>query len=169
MEKTGHFPLLTNAARAKAMMDKINKTDKPDSRGLAALLRSGTLPSVWIPPAELRGKRELSRTSMALVRMRTMIKNRVQAILSKYALHMDETSDIFGLMALQVLENKARELPPFTRECLVKELELLDEVVKRVHQSKAEMKLMMAETEEIKLLPAIPGVGFILTVVIATK
>ncbi|MEM3467111.1 MAG: transposase, partial [Candidatus Jordarchaeales archaeon] len=122
MEKAGHFPLLTNAAKAKAMMGKINKTDKLDSRGLATLLRNGTLPSVWIPPGELRDKRELVRTRMALVRMRTMIKNRVHAILSKYALHIDGISDIFGLKSRHVLENKAQELPPYTRKCLFKEL-----------------------------------------------
>ncbi|MDM7939844.1 MAG: IS110 family transposase, partial [Methanothrix sp.] len=169
MEKAGHLPLLTNAAKAKAMMGKINKTDKLDARGLATLLRNGTLPSVWIPPGELRDKRELSRTRMALVRMRTMIKNRVHAILSKYALHMDEISDIFGLKARHVLENKAQELPPYTRECLFKELELLDEVEQRVHQVEAEIRLIMTETEEIKLLRTIPGVGFTLAVVIATE
>lgn len=104
MEKAGHLPFLTNTAKAKAMMGKINKTDKLEARGLATLLRNGTLPSVWIPPGELRDKRELSRTRMALVRMRTMIKNRVQSILSKYALHMDEISDIFGLKARHILK-----------------------------------------------------------------
>lgn len=35
MEKAGHFPILTNAAKAKEVMGKINKTYKLDSRGLA--------------------------------------------------------------------------------------------------------------------------------------
>jgi hypothetical protein len=33
------------------MMGEINKTDKLDARGLNRLQRSGTLPTVWIPPA----------------------------------------------------------------------------------------------------------------------
>ena len=99
MEKAGHLPFLTNAAKVKATMGKINKTDKLDAMGLGTLLRNGTLPSVWITPDELRNKRELSRTSMALVRMRTIIKNRVHTILSKYALHKGDISDIFGLKA----------------------------------------------------------------------
>ena len=36
-----------------------NKTDKLDAKGLAILLRNGTLPEVWIPPSELRDQREL--------------------------------------------------------------------------------------------------------------
>lgn len=169
MEKAGHLPFWTNAAKAKAMMGKINKTDKLEARGLAPLLRNGSLPSVWIPPGELRDKRELSRTRMALVQMRTMIKNRVQAILSKYALHMDEISDVFGLKARHILENRAQELPPYTRECLFKELELLGEIEQRVQLIEAVIKSIMIETEEIKLLQTIPGVGFILAVVIATE
>jgi hypothetical protein len=35
-------------------------------RGLALLLRNGTLPSVWIPPGELRDQRELPRMRMSL-------------------------------------------------------------------------------------------------------
>lgn len=52
MEQAGHIALLTNAG--KAMMGQINKTDKLDAKGLALLLRNGTLPSIWIPPGELR-------------------------------------------------------------------------------------------------------------------
>jgi len=36
------------------MMGAINKTDKLDVRGLNQLQRNGTLPTVWIPPGELR-------------------------------------------------------------------------------------------------------------------
>jgi hypothetical protein len=33
-------------------MGLTNKTDTLDARGLAILLRNGTLPEVWIPPSE---------------------------------------------------------------------------------------------------------------------
>ena len=65
IEKAGHVPLLVHARKAKLMMGQINKTDKLDARGLALLMRNGTLPSVWIPPGELRDLRELPRTRMA--------------------------------------------------------------------------------------------------------
>lgn len=37
----------------------INKSDKLDVRGLNRLRRTGTLPTVWIPPAEVRDQRDL--------------------------------------------------------------------------------------------------------------
>ena len=40
-------------------MGHVNKTDKLDASGLTTLLRLGSLPSVWLPPAELRDQREL--------------------------------------------------------------------------------------------------------------
>jgi hypothetical protein len=44
------------------MMGNVHKTDKLDAQGLATLLYLGKLPSVWIPPAEVRDERELPRT-----------------------------------------------------------------------------------------------------------
>ena len=57
-------PHLAHAAKAKAMMGHVHKTDKLDADGLGILLHNGTLPSVWIPPGELRDERELLRTRM---------------------------------------------------------------------------------------------------------
>jgi transposase len=71
IEGAGCLPKLVHARKAKLMMGQINKTDKLDARGLNTLQRNGTLPTVWIPPGELRDQRELPRTRMALVRQRT--------------------------------------------------------------------------------------------------
>jgi transposase len=78
-------------------MGEVNKTDKLDARGLNRLQRAGTLPTVWIPPGELRDQRDLPRTRMVLVRPRTQLKNWMHATLAKYALHDIEVSDLFGV------------------------------------------------------------------------
>ena len=56
---------------AKRRMALTKKTDKLDARGLAILLRNGTLLEVWIPPSELRDQRELLRLRIFLVRLKT--------------------------------------------------------------------------------------------------
>ena len=61
MERQGHHSKLANPLEAKRRMGLTNKTDKLDAEGLTILLRNGTLPEVWIPPAELRDQRELLR------------------------------------------------------------------------------------------------------------
>ena len=87
IEAAGCVPKLVHARKAKLMMGEINKTDTLDARGLNRLQRAGTLPTVWIPPGELRDQRDLPRTRMVLVRPRTQLKNRIHATLAKYALH----------------------------------------------------------------------------------
>jgi len=135
MEAAGHNPILTYARKAKLMMGQVNKTDKLDAAGLAQLLRKGTLPGVWIPPGELRDQRELPRMRMALVRMRTTLKNRIQATLAKYAIEIDEASDVFGKRGREVLGQRLAELPPQTRLSVEMELALLDQVEDQIRKS----------------------------------
>jgi transposase len=79
IEAAGLKPQLANAYQAKQRMTGRNKTDKFDARGLAMELLTGTLPTVWIPPAELRDLRGLMRTRLALRSCSTQVKNRVSA------------------------------------------------------------------------------------------
>jgi len=86
IEAAGCIPFMAHAAKAKVMMGNVNKSDKLDAKGLVTLLRNGTLPTVWLPPAAVRDERELPRTRMSFCTQRTAWKNRIQATLAKYAL-----------------------------------------------------------------------------------
>ena len=169
MEKAGHDPHLTHAGKAKLMMGQINKTDKLDATGLAVLLRNGTLPRVWIPPEGLRDKRELPRMRMMLVGMRTQLKNRIHATLAKYAIQIDEPTDIFGVRGREVLGQRLEELPPYTRVSAEMELRLLDQVGEQSESCEKQIAEVVETTPEMKLLMTLPGVGMILTVVIALE
>lgn len=107
------------------MMGLVHKTDKLDAEGLCTLLQNGTLPTVWIPPGELRDERELPRTRMALSKVRTMLKNRIHSTLAKYGLSLDTDSDVFGAKWRPALVKLVDCLPIETRRCVEQELELL--------------------------------------------
>jgi transposase len=77
IEKAGHRPHLANPTEAKKRMGKTNKTDALGAKCLAILLHNGTLPESWIPPGELRDRRELLRTRMALRDLRSSLKHRI--------------------------------------------------------------------------------------------
>jgi len=79
-------------------MGLTNKTDTLDARGLAILLRNGTLPEVWMPPSELRDQRELLRLRIFLVRLRTRVKNRIHGTLSRHNVQVPG-ADLFGVAA----------------------------------------------------------------------
>jgi transposase len=86
-----------------------NKTDKLDAKGLAILLRNGTLPEVWIPPSELRDQRELLRLRILLVRLRTRVKNRIHAALARHNMQI-AGADLFGAEARSQLTGRLPEL-----------------------------------------------------------
>ena len=115
IEAAGMVPRLVNARKAKLMSGSINKTDKLDARGMNRLQRSGTLPTVWIPPRGLRDARELPRTRMVLVRQRTQLKNRIHANLAKYGLKPSGVTDLFGVRGRKILDDLLNELPMQTR------------------------------------------------------
>src|SRR5579885_1944094 len=111
MESTGHHPHLANPTEAKKRMGKTNKTDALDAKGLAILLRNGTLPESWIPPGALRDQRELLRTRMALRDLRSSLKHRIHAAVDRYGLHTDSISDLFGSKGREYLASRLPEFP----------------------------------------------------------
>ncbi|MGA2111672.1 MAG: hypothetical protein ABSG98_05925 [Anaerolineales bacterium] len=95
-------------------MGYVGKTDDQDGAGLATLLRSGTLPVVWVPPGSVRDEQKLPRTRIALSGMRTAFKNRIHATLAKYALSPKdkEINDLFSKKGRIWLEGGPKSLPP---------------------------------------------------------
>ena len=168
IEAAGCVPLLTHAAKAKVMMGNVNKTDKLDAQGLATLLHLGKLPTVWIPPAELRDERELLRTRMHLSKVRTGLKNRIHASLAKYALQV-EGSDIFSGQGYARLHRKILELPPQTYACVVEELELLERVQTQIAQLEKHIQDTLQDTPAVKLLQSLPGFGKIFSALVAQE
>lgn len=169
IEAAGCVPKLVHAHKAKLMMGMINKTDKLDARGLNRLRRAGTLPEVWIPPGALRDQRELPRTRMVLVQQRTQLKNRVHATVAKYGLAVPAVSDLFGRRGRQLLQDQIQALPPHTGYTLAQLLagvDTLDEAIAGVEQR---MQEVFHTVPELDLLRTLPGVGFILAVVIALE
>jgi len=69
------MPIWPTPSKPRNAWERLTKTDPIDARGLALLLRNRTLPEVWIPPGEIRDRRELLRTRMALRDMRTFLKH----------------------------------------------------------------------------------------------
>jgi len=169
IEDAGHVVYLTHARKAKLMMGHVNKTDKLDARGLALLLRNGTLPVVWIPPKGLRDQRSLLRTRMWLVGIRTRIKNRIHATFLQHGIRIEEVSDIFGVSGRRHISDRRLELPPETSRSMERSLTLLDQLQEHIDCIEARLKEILSDTEDMKLIMTLPGVGKILASVIALE
>ncbi|HEY6103600.1 MAG TPA: IS110 family transposase [bacterium] len=168
IEAAGCTLQLVHAYKAKLMLGRVKKTDRLDAAGLV-LQRAGTLPAVWIPPRALRDIRELPRTRMVLVAQRTRLKNRIHATFSKYGILLPKVADLFGKQGRQGLQARRRELPPhteFVTAQLLAQVENLDRTIADLEQRTGEL---FEVDDTIQLLMSLPGVGFILAVVIATE
>ncbi len=169
MEQAGHHPKLAQAREAKRLMGKANKTDKLDAKGLATLLRNGTLPEVWIPPSALRDQRELPRLRLTLGHTRTQLKNRIHAAFAKYGITFPGVSDLFGGKGRQLLEQRLPELPPETQRSVRTELALLAQLVEHIRTVEGRIREVVRETPTMQRLKSVPGVGDILAIVLALE
>ncbi|MGC8593951.1 MAG: IS110 family transposase, partial [Nitrososphaeria archaeon] len=79
-----HHVVLSNPLKTKAIASAKVKTDKIDALTLANLLRGGYIAECYIPDMDVQQLRELVRYRARLVKIRTMIKNSIHAILLMY-------------------------------------------------------------------------------------
>jgi transposase len=165
MERSGHHPRLCNPLESKRRMGLTNKTDKLDAKGLAILLRNGTLPEVWIPPSELRDQRELLRLRIFLVRLRTRVKNRIHGTLVRHNIQVPG-ADLFGVAARMHLGTRLPELPVHSREAVEQELATLDFLEVQIESAEKRLETIMKVSVEADLLKTLPCVGKILSMVL---
>jgi len=169
MEETGHHPHLAHPLEAKKRMGKTGKkTDKVDASGLGILLRNGTLPEVWIPPAGLRDQRELLRLRMFLVQQRTRLKNRIQGVLARYNIQLG-VADAFGAEGRRRVRLRVRELPEHTAQGMEVELATLQFLETQIEDVEKRLEAMMQESAEADLLKTLPYVGRILSMVMTLE
>src|SRR5205809_1405331 len=84
LEDYGFDPHLVHPSRCKAIASARLKNDKVDAAILAQLLRADLLPEAWIAPPAVRQFRALLRHRIQLVRLRTLLRNRIHAILADH-------------------------------------------------------------------------------------
>ena len=95
--------LLVNAQHVKAVPGR--KTDVKDAEWLADLLRHGLLRASFVPDADQRELRDLTRLRTVRVRARAAELNRLQATLEKAGLKLAVVvSEIDGVSARRILE-----------------------------------------------------------------
>src|SRR5258708_11175813 len=83
-EDYGVAPHLVQPLQCKAIGSARLKNDKVDAAILAQLLRADVLPEAWIAPPAVRQLRALLRHRAQLVRLRTLLRNRIHAVLADH-------------------------------------------------------------------------------------
>lgn len=91
--------MLAHPPKVKAIASAKIKTDKIDSKILGQLLRADLIPEVWVPSKEVRTLKDIVRFRAFVVRVKTMIKNRIHDILRKSHINPPDVKDLFGLVS----------------------------------------------------------------------
>jgi len=104
LEAHGLNVIVVNAKHFKHLPGR-PKTDKLDSQWLCRLASKGLLRPSFVPPADIRRLRDLTRDRADLVDQRTANKNRVEKLLEDACIKLSVVaSDIFGVSGRMMME-----------------------------------------------------------------
>jgi transposase len=80
LSELGHQVWIGDAAKIRASCERKQKTDRRDAELLLKLLVENRFPRIWVPTPEQRDARQLLLHRHKLVRIRTQVKNQLQAL-----------------------------------------------------------------------------------------
>jgi transposase len=122
---------------------------------LARLLRADLLPEAWIAPPAVRQLRALLRHRVQLVRLRTLLRNRIHAVLADHG--HDRPAGVWSGPGRGWLASL--ELPPVSREVIEDGLALIDAVEVRIDRLDWEIVQRARSDPRVKVLTQLPGAG----------
>ena len=166
LEELGLEPHLAHPPAVRVLAKHEAKADRCDADRLGRFYLQGILPESYLAPLAVRELRERLRYRMALVALRTGIKNRVHALLHRLGiLHL--YSDLFGKKGRKFLEQTP--LPEASRAALVGWLGLLDQLAAEIDRVEEWMQSHLQEDQVVQLLQTIPGIGPVLAHVLEAE
>lgn len=159
---------LANPYKVRVIAEAEIKTDKLDARILARLLRAEIVPGCYIPDRTARDRKEVLRQRSYWVKQRTAIRNRIHKLLGKqHGLKLPQVSDLFGAKGKAALAKA--QLPEPDGTLLQQNLEMLTLLDKQIRGAEKLIRQWSKDDSTVERLLSIPGVGMILSNVIAAE
>jgi transposase len=155
LEGYGFEPHLVHPLQCKAIASARLKNDKVDAEILAQLLRADLLPEAWIAPPAVRQLRALLRHRVQLVRLRTLLRNRIHAVLADHG--HDRPAGYWSGPGREWLASLP--LPAVSREVVEDGLALIDATEIRIDRLDWEIVQRARSDPRVKVLTQLPGVG----------
>jgi transposase len=155
LEGYGFSPHLVHPLQCKAIASARLKNDKVDAAIMAQLLRADLLPEAWIAPPSVRQLRALLRHRIQLVRLRTLLRNRIHAVLADHG--QDRPGGCWSGPGRQWLA--ALVLPAASREVVEDDLALIDALQQLIDRLDWEIRQRARGDPRVKVLAQLPGVG----------
>ena len=147
-----HPPHVALITRAQVMTDKIA------ARTLAKLHAVGLLPSVWVPPPQVRDHRALVAQRSKMLRLSTQAKNRLHAVLHRHHLLPPE-GDLFTPAKREWW--LGLEISALERARVQCDLDVLSFAQTQIAHLEVAMTALAAQDERVLLLVQIPGIAWL--------
>ena len=155
LEDYGFEPHMAHPLQCKAIASARLKNDKAGAATLAQLLRADLLPEAQLAPPEVRQLRAMLRHRAQLVRLRTLLRNRIHAILADHG--HGRPAGCWSGPGRQWLASL--ELPAVSREITDDCLALTDAVAGPIGRLDEEVRQHAKADPRVRVLTQLPGVG----------
>ena len=155
LEDYGFDPHLVHPLQCKAIASARLKNDKVDAAILAQLLRADLLPEAWIAPPAVRQLRALLRHRAQLVRLRTLLRNRIHAVLADHG--HDRPAGCWSGPGRAWLASL--DLPAVSRAVIEDDLALIDALQVPIDRLDWEVHQRARSEPAVKVLTQLPGIG----------
>jgi transposase len=158
-----NYAVVAHAGGVRQIAEARVKTDKEDVKRLIRLLIADIVPEVWVPPVEVRELRGMVSYRNRLVKMGTMIRNRLQSLIHRHNLTLPKG----GLSDAAWWEGQA--MSALEKIQIRQELAILEEMDKHKAEVDAELgRQCLGERWgplAVRLLQ-LPGFGVILAMIV---
>ena len=162
LEIDGHKVVLAHPLKTRIIAESKIKTDKVDARILMHLLRTGFLPTTYIPPHEIRELRHLVRQRIFLGRYRTKLKNKIYAELLRRGIQYERGGIIFTGKGKRWL--RSLNIPVLNTY-----LSLLETLLDETAVVERNLQVRSRKYSEVQLLTTIPGIGIYSALIILSE
>lgn len=155
LSEMGYELWIGDAAKIRASTERKQKTDRRDAELLLQLLLEGRFPRIWVPTAAERDVRQLLLHRAKLVRMRTQVKNQLQALALNQG--VQRKRKLWTAAGRQQLEGLV--LLPWADRRRAELLKLLDELDGSIGALDGAVCQEAQLRPEVRRLMSHPGVG----------
>lgn len=157
LEELDMDPVLAHARNVDLIAKSKKKRDQWDAEVLCDLLRTGFLPTAYVPSKTGRALRDIMTQHKGIVERIGAAKNRVHRLLEQAWVDTPDVSDLFGKKGLQWLRNV--ELEPVRRVLLNTHLDELDTLTTTRNDLEAAAAYLVQDDEDVELLLSLTSVG----------
>src|SRR5450755_3216277 len=155
LRECGHELWIGDAARIRAAETRAQKTDRRDAELILKLMLEGRFPRIWVPSETERDLRQLLMDRHHRMRMRTKVKNQLQALALNQGVQKGRR--LWSIAGLQQL----RDLPMMEHTARRRDqlLKLLTELDAQILALDVVVRREATAREDARRLMTHPGVG----------